>query len=138
MGGKAIWRPLWNDGPPETDPFAHPDALRRFRVLGDVEALRRALDEPWEKWPSSCTPHKPRSSSAISLAPARVAGSAGTGKTIVALHRAVHLLTRCLIPGFDGAIFSVEWRDALWAEFYAEAPRRQGRSVERYSIVKRA
>jgi hypothetical protein len=29
---------------------------------------------------------------------------------------------RCLIPGFDGAIFSVEWRDALWAKFYTEAP----------------
>ena len=36
--------------PVEADPFAHPDALRRFRILGDVEALRRALDEPWEKW----------------------------------------------------------------------------------------
>jgi hypothetical protein len=43
-----------------------------------------------------------------------------------------------LIPGFDGAIFSMDWRDALWAKFYTEAPRRQRRSVERYSIVKRA
>lgn len=36
--------------PAEADPFGHPDALRRFRVLRDVETLRRALDEPWEKW----------------------------------------------------------------------------------------
>jgi transposase-like protein len=38
-----------------------------------------------------------------------------------------------LIPSFDGAIFSVEWRDALWAEFYTEAPRRQkavGRAIQ--------
>jgi hypothetical protein len=45
---------------------------------------------------------------------------------------------RCLIPGFDGAMFSIEWKEALWARFFMEAPRRQRRSVERYSIVKRA
>jgi hypothetical protein len=47
-------------------------------------------------------------------------------------------LIACLIPAFDGAIFSVEWKDALWARFFMEAPRRRRRSVERYSIVKRA
>ena len=33
-----------------TDPFAHPDAQRRFRVMSNVEELQRALDYPWEKW----------------------------------------------------------------------------------------
>jgi len=45
---------------------------------------------------------------------------------------------RCLIPGFDGAIFSHEWKEALWARFYMGAPRRQRRSVEQYKIAKRA
>ncbi len=45
---------------------------------------------------------------------------------------------RCLIPGFDGALFSLEWRDALWDRFYMAAPRRQRQSVEQYKIVKRA
>src|SRR5882757_2754277 len=45
---------------------------------------------------------------------------------------------RCLIPGFDGADFSLAWRDALWARFFTAAPQRQRQSVERYSIVKRA
>jgi putative transposase len=44
----------------------------------------------------------------------------------------------CLIPGFDGASLSSESKDALWARFFMGAPRRQRRSVERYSIVKRA
>ena len=35
---------------PDADPFAHPDAQRRFRVLTNVEELERALDYPWEKW----------------------------------------------------------------------------------------
>jgi hypothetical protein len=33
----------------EADPFAHPDAQRRFRVLTNVEELERALDYPWDK-----------------------------------------------------------------------------------------
>src|SRR4051794_36830647 len=45
---------------------------------------------------------------------------------------------RCLIPEFDGALFSPAWKDALWARYCTGAPARQRRSVERYSIVKRA
>ena len=32
------------------NPFDHPDAQRRFRVMANVEELERALDFPWEKW----------------------------------------------------------------------------------------
>ena len=35
---------------PSADPFDHPDAQRRFRVMSDVEELERALEYPWEKW----------------------------------------------------------------------------------------
>ena len=45
---------------------------------------------------------------------------------------------RCLVPAFDGTLFSAEWKDALWAKYFTEAPARQRRSVERYNIVKRA
>lgn len=73
------------------DPFAHPDAQRRFRVMEDVEALARALEFPWEKWTVFLHPGQRRIVEQDFNGPARVAGSAGTGKTIVALHRAVHL-----------------------------------------------
>jgi len=33
------------------------------------------------------------------------------------MHRS---FSRCLIPGFDGALYSQAWRDALWDRFYAE------------------
>ena len=38
--------------PPATSatPFDHPDALRRFHVMANVEELQRALDSPWKKW----------------------------------------------------------------------------------------
>ncbi|BCH59750.1 hypothetical protein RvVAR0630_23740 [Agrobacterium vitis] len=45
---------------------------------------------------------------------------------------------KCLIPDFNGALFSLEWKEALWARFYTVAPQRQRQSVEQYKIVKRA
>jgi mRNA-degrading endonuclease RelE of RelBE toxin-antitoxin system/KaiC/GvpD/RAD55 family RecA-like ATPase len=76
---------------PDTDPFEHPDAQRRFRMMTDVDELERALDFPWEKWAVFLHPAQRQIVEKDFNGPARVAGSAGTGKTIVALHRAVHL-----------------------------------------------
>jgi mRNA-degrading endonuclease RelE of RelBE toxin-antitoxin system len=74
------------------DPFAHPDAQRRFRVMANVEELERALDYPWDKWTVFLHPAQRTLVERDYSGPARVAGSAGTGKTIVALHRAVFLV----------------------------------------------
>jgi hypothetical protein len=76
---------------PDTDPFQHPDAQRRFRVMTNVEELQQALDFPWEKWTVFLHPEQRQWVDRVYAGPARVSGSAGTGKTIVALHRAVHL-----------------------------------------------
>jgi len=73
------------------DPFDHPDAQRRFRVMNNVEELERALDYPWEKWTIFLHPDQRQLVERDYNGPARVSGSAGTGKTIVALHRAVFL-----------------------------------------------
>ena len=72
------------------DPFAHPDAQRRFRVMANVEELERAVDYPWDKWTIFLHPAQRALVERDYSGPARVAGSAGTGKTIVALHRAVY------------------------------------------------
>ena len=76
------------------NPFDHPDAQRRFRVMTNVEELQRALDFPWEKWAVFLHPEQRQWVERDYAGPARVSGSAGTGKTIVALHRAVHLARR--------------------------------------------
>lgn len=73
------------------DPFAHPDAQRRFRVMANADELQRALDFPWDKWTVFLHPSQRELVERNFSGPARVAGSAGTGKTVVALHRAVHL-----------------------------------------------
>jgi len=35
---------------PNVDPFEHPDAQRRYRVVAIVEEPERALEFPWDKW----------------------------------------------------------------------------------------
>jgi mRNA-degrading endonuclease RelE of RelBE toxin-antitoxin system/Rad3-related DNA helicase len=76
---------------PITNPFEHPDAQRRFRVMSNIEELERALESPWDKWTVFLHPEQRQWVDRDYSGPARVSGSAGTGKTIVALHRAVHL-----------------------------------------------
>ena len=92
-----------------TDPFAHPDAQRRFRIMEDAEALERALDAPWDQWTVFLHPAQRQWIEREQNGPARVSGSAGTGKTIVALHRAVHLArnnedSRVLLTTFSPAL----------------------------------
>jgi len=45
---------------------------------------------------------------------------------------------KCLVPKSRGALYHDQRRDELWDRFFAAAPRRLRRSVERYNIVKRA
>ncbi len=95
--------------PPDIDPFDHPDAQRRFRVMSDVDALERALDSPWEKWTIFLHPAQQELVEKDFNGPARVSGSAGTGKTIVALHRAVFLArqnpeSRVLLTTFSDSL----------------------------------
>ena len=73
------------------DPFEHPDAQRRFRTVRNREELERALEYPWEKWTLFLHPSQREIVEKDYGGPFRVSGSAGTGKTIVAIHRAVYL-----------------------------------------------
>lgn len=93
----------------DADPFEHPDAQRRFRVVENVEELERAFEFPWEKWTIFLHPAQRDMVERDYGGPARVSGSAGTGKTIVALHRTVFLArahedARILLTTFSDAL----------------------------------
>ena len=77
--------------PTTVNPFDHPDAQRRFRLMADVEELAAALEYPWEKWAVFLHPSQRDLVQRQFNGPAKVSGSAGTGKTVVALHRAVYI-----------------------------------------------
>ncbi len=93
----------------DTDPFEHPDAQRRFRVMTNIKELQQALDYPWEKWTIFLHPAQRNLVECDYGGPARVSGSAGTGKTVVALHRAVflarkHTSSRILLTTFSDTL----------------------------------
>ena len=84
--------PVAEPSPP--DPFTHPDAQRRFHLMESSAELQAALDAPWEAWTVFLHPSQRDFVERAFAGPARVSGSAGTGKTVVALHRAAHLARR--------------------------------------------
>ena len=93
----------------DANPFDHPDAQRRFRVMSNIEELERALEFPWDKWAVFLHPAQQQLVEKDYNGPVRISGSAGTGKTIVALHRASHLAknnpdARVLLTTFSDAL----------------------------------
>jgi mRNA-degrading endonuclease RelE of RelBE toxin-antitoxin system len=94
---------------PTEDPLRHPDAMRRFRVLDGADELQAALDAPFEQWLVFLHPTQKGVVERSYSGPARVAGSAGTGKTVVALHRVLRLLQ----GDTDGQVLLTTFSDPL-------------------------
>ena len=89
--------------------FEHADAQRRFRIIEDIDELAIAMEYPWEKWTVFLHPSQRFFSNQSYNGPASIAGSAGTGKTVVAIHRAVALhykypLNKILLTTFSKAL----------------------------------
>lgn len=65
-----------------------PESKRRFLLASDDEALQSMLDAPLEKWRVFLHPLQSKLINRDWNGPVRVLGGAGTGKTVVAMHRA--------------------------------------------------
>lgn len=118
--------PVAAPAPVDTDPFTHPDALRRIRPIADQEELEQALAFPWEKWGVFLHPSQRELVGRSFGGPARVAGSAGTGKTIVAIHRAVRLAREDPEARILLASFSQPLADAMARKLLVLAPETGG------------
>lgn len=89
--------------PPETAPaansapdpleaaLARPESGRRFVTISSVQVLEQALDYPLERWRLFLHPDQRAAVRRKFAGPALVSGGAGTGKTVVGLHRAYYL-----------------------------------------------
>jgi superfamily I DNA/RNA helicase len=104
--------------------------------MTNVEELAAALDYPWDKWTIFLHPAQRELVERDFNGPARVAGSAGTGKTIVALHRAVHFArhnrqSRILLTTFSDTLANA-LRAKLRRLLHHEP--RLGDNIEVYSI----
>lgn len=76
---------------PDKPMTEHEDFRRRFFVADDSDELMRALEAPMEKWIAFLHPSQRKLVEADANGPVKVTGGAGTGKTVVAMHRARHL-----------------------------------------------
>ena len=91
----------------DTNDFAsaldNPDSKRRFLLASDDEALQAMLDAPLEKWRVFLHPLQQQLIFRGWNGPVRVLGGAGTGKTVVAMHRAKWLAEQA-IQGREASI----------------------------------
>ena len=70
---------------------ASQDTKRRFFVLENNEDLMKMLEAPLATWVAFLHPSQKKLATGSFKGPVKVSGSAGTGKTVVAMHRARHL-----------------------------------------------
>lgn len=76
-----------------------PQSQRRFQVVEDDMQLQQMLQAPLEQWRVFLHPTQRQLVEHDWNGPVRVLGGAGTGKTVVAMHRARWLVRRVLQPG---------------------------------------
>ncbi len=84
----------------------HPDSRRRFVTIQTDEDLTSILNAPLEKWRVFLHPSQERLVAKAFNGPARVTGGAGTGKTVVAMHRARHLANSLCTGADDKVLFT--------------------------------
>ncbi len=96
--------------PVDTNDFAkaieNDDSKRRFFVVDDELELAAILNAPLEKWRVFLHPKQRKLVERDWNGPVRVLGGAGTGKTVVALHRAKWLLENRFTDKNDRILFT--------------------------------
>jgi Txe/YoeB family toxin of Txe-Axe toxin-antitoxin module len=72
---------------------------RQFVIITDAAEMEKLLAAPLEQWRIFLHPSQRRLVEARTSGPVRLLGSAGTGKTVVAMHRAVWLVRNTCMQG---------------------------------------
>jgi hypothetical protein len=87
------------------------DSQRRFHVVTDALDLAEILKAPLEKWRVFLHPSQRRLVQMQANGPVRVLGGAGTGKTVVAMHRAKFLAEQVFNQPGDKILFTTYTRN---------------------------
>lgn len=92
-------------------------ARGRVALVSGPEELQEILERPFDTWRIFLHPAQYRIAYRGSYnGPARVTGGPGTGKTVVALHRAYHLARRLPADAPDGSVLLTTYTKDLAAE----------------------
>jgi superfamily I DNA/RNA helicase len=95
---------------------------RQFFLLGDALDLDTALRHPLDAWRVFLHPKQRRIAHARTKGPVRVLGGAGTGKTVVALHRTAFLV-REVYPKPDDRVLLTTFTVNLATDLRAQLPK---------------
>lgn len=87
------------------------DSKRRFVVVSDAKELAELLNAPLDLWRVFLHPKQRKLVSVAANGPYRVLGGAGTGKTVVAMHRAKHLVETVFPAKADRILFTTFTRN---------------------------
>lgn len=107
---EAVIEELERQRPAHIDPedvataLATPESQAEFLVITDDDELEAMLSAPLEQWRVFLHPSQRRLVNREWNGPVRVLGGAGTGKTVVAMHRARWLANRLLASGAPGQV----------------------------------
>lgn len=103
------------DTPVNTEDYSkaleNPDSLRRFYVVDDENELQAILNAPLEKWRVFLHPSQRKLVERDWNGPVRVLGGAGTGKTVVAIHRARWLVQHRITEKKERILFTTFTRN---------------------------
>lgn len=87
------------------------DSKRRFYVVDEAKDLAEILNAPLEQWRIFLHPKQRRLVSIRANGPMRVLGGAGTGKTVVAMHRARFLVEEVFNSKEERVLFTTFTRN---------------------------
>ncbi len=82
------------------------DSQRRFVIITEDEELKGILSYPLDAWRVFLHPAQRKTVSINANGPVRVLGGAGTGKTVVAMHRAKWLIENVFTKPTDKILFT--------------------------------
>ena len=91
--------------------LSRPESQRRFAVIEDDIELQEILAAPLEHWRIFLHPSQRRIVQMKANGPVRVLGGAGTGKTVVAMHRAKWLAENFFTEDNDRILFTTFTRN---------------------------
>lgn len=112
----------------------HPDSRRRFVMVKSADELIEMLNAPLAKWRIFLHPSQAALVQRHFNGPARVLGGAGTGKTVVAMHRARHLARDVFNASTDRILFTT-FSKTLAANVRANLKGLCGPEFERIEVV---
>ncbi len=87
------------------------DSQRRFYIVEEAKELAEILNAPLEQWRVFLHPKQRRLVRMKANGPVRVLGGAGTGKTVVAMHRAKYLAEEVFTAKEDRILFTTFTRN---------------------------